>query len=235
MAFPNYTDYLTNPSNPFYLHPNENPSVVLVTPLLDNKNYHNWARLMHIALISKNKEKFIDGTFSKPPTNDPMFAQWIRCNNMVLAWFHRSVSESIAKSILSISTAAGVWSDLKNRFSQGDIFRISDIQEELYRFRQGNLDVSDYFTGLRVYWDELEDYRPIPYCKCSIACTCGGYTSMKQFREQDYVIRFLKGLNERFTHTKSHIIAKLCKLDVKVKDLKLENMNTKDVVEPLTK
>ncbi|CAJ2668236.1 unnamed protein product [Trifolium pratense] len=207
MAFPNYTDYLTNPSNPFYLHPNENPSVVLVTPLLDNKNYHNWARLMHIALISKNKEKFIDGTFSKPPTNDPMFAQWIRCNNMVLAWFHRSVSESIAKSILSISTAAGVWSDLKNRFSQGDIFRISDIQEELYRFRQGNLDVSDYFTGLRVYWDELEDYRPIPYCKCSIACTCGGYTSMKQFREQDYVIRFLKGLNERFTHTKSHIMA----------------------------
>jgi hypothetical protein len=86
---------------------------------------------------------------------------------MVLAWFHRSVSESIAKSILSISTAAGVWSDLKNRFSQGDIFRISDIQEELYRFCQGNLDVSDYFTGLRVYWDELEDYRPIHYCKCS--------------------------------------------------------------------
>ena len=41
MAFPNYTDYLTNASNLFYLHPNENPSVVLVTPLLDNKNYHN--------------------------------------------------------------------------------------------------------------------------------------------------------------------------------------------------
>ena len=180
MAFPNYRDYLTNASNPFYLHPNENPFVILVTPLLDNKNYHNWARLMHIALISKNKEQFIDGTFPKPPKNDPMLAQWIRCNNMVLAWFHRSVSESIAKSILSISTASGVWSDLKNRFSQGDIFRISDIQKELYRFRQGNLDVSDYFTGLRVYWDELEDYRPIPYCKCSIACSFGGYASMKQ-------------------------------------------------------
>jgi len=82
---------------------------------------------MHIALISKNKEQFIDGTFPKPPKNDPMLAQWIRCNNMVLAWFHRSVSESIAKSILSISTASGVWFDLKNRFSQGDIFRISDI------------------------------------------------------------------------------------------------------------
>jgi len=77
----------------------------------------------------------------------------------------------------------------------------------LYRFRQGNLDVSDYFTGLRVYWDELKDYRPISYCKCSIACSCGGYASMKQFREHDYVIRFLKGLNDHFTHTKSQIMA----------------------------
>jgi hypothetical protein len=125
---------------------------------------------------------------------------------MVLAWIHRSISESIARSVLWIDSAAGVWKNLKTRFSQGDIFRISDLQEELYKLRQGTLDISDFFTQLKVLWDELENYRPIPYCKCSIACTCGAIDSIKTYRQQDYVIRFLKGLNDKFSHTKSQIM-----------------------------
>ena len=126
--------------NQFYLHPNENPSLVLVSPFLDDKNYHTWARSMHIALISKNKERFIDGTITKPPVFDPIYAPWI----------HRSISDSIAKSVLWIDTAAGVWKNLQVRFSHGDIFRLSDIQEYLYKFRQGTLDVSNYFTQMKV-------------------------------------------------------------------------------------
>lgn len=38
-------------------------------------------------------------------------------------------------------------------------FRIFDIQEDIYRFKQGTLSVSDYFTQLEVFWDELESYR----------------------------------------------------------------------------
>ncbi|CAJ2628544.1 unnamed protein product [Trifolium pratense] len=206
MALQNYTDFPTNSANPYYLHPNENPALVLVSPSLTAKNYHTWSRSMHIALISKNKEKFIDGSLPKPPVSDPLYAPWIRCNTMVLAWIHRSISESIARSVLWIETAAGVWKNLRVRFSQSDIFRISDLQEDMYRFRQGTLDVSDYFTQLKVYWDELENYRPLPYCKCSIPCSCGVIDSVRAYREQDFVIRFLKGLNERFSHSKSQIM-----------------------------
>ena len=161
---------------------------------------------MQIALISKNKEKFIDGTLAKPLVSDPLYASWIRCNTMVLAWIQRSISESIAKSVLWIDNAAGVWKNLHIRFSHGDVFRISDIQEDLYKFRQGTLDVSNYFTQLKVVWDELENYRPIPYCSCAISCSCGAIASVKKYREQDYVIRFLKGLNEKFAHSKSQIM-----------------------------
>lgn len=206
MALQNFVDFSTNSANPYYLHPNENPALVLVSPSLTAKNYHTWSRSMHIALISKNKDKFIDGSLPKPPVSDPLYAPWIRCNTMVLAWIHRSISDSIAKSVLWIDTAAGVWKNLRIRFSQSDIFRISDLQEDLYRFRQGTLDVSDYFTQLKIYWDELENYRPIPHCKCSIPCSCGGIDSVRVYREQDYVIRFLKGLNDRFSHSKSQIM-----------------------------
>ena len=198
MAYQSFTDFSTNSSNPYYLHPNENPALVLVTPVLDDKNYHTWARSMNIALISKNKEKFIDGTLPKPPVSDVLYAPWIRCNTMVLAWIHRSISDSIARSILWIENAVDVWKNLKIRFSHGDIFRISDIQEDLYKLRQGNLDVSNYFTQMKVLWDELEAYRPITACSCAIPCSCGALASIRTYREQDYVIHFLKGLSEKF-------------------------------------
>lgn len=150
MAYQSFTDFSTNSSNPYYLHPNENLSLVLVTPLLDEKNYRTWTRLMYTALISKNKEKFIHGTLLKPPVSDVLYAPWIRYNMMVLAWIHRSISESIAKFVLWIETAVDVWKNLQTRFSQGDIFRVSNIQEDFFKFHQGNLDVSNYFTQMKV-------------------------------------------------------------------------------------
>lgn len=65
MAYHTYHDFSTNSTNLYYLHPNDNPPFILVSPLLDDKNYHSCSRSMHIALISKNKEKFIDGSLTK--------------------------------------------------------------------------------------------------------------------------------------------------------------------------
>lgn len=53
--------------NPFFVHPNENPGVVLVSALLNGANDHSWSRAMAMSLKSKNKIGFIDGTLPKPP------------------------------------------------------------------------------------------------------------------------------------------------------------------------
>ncbi|KAI5398765.1 hypothetical protein KIW84_064227 [Lathyrus oleraceus] len=107
---------------------------------------------------------------------DPLYVPWIRCNTMVLAWLHRSILKSIAMFVLYIDSANDVWHNLQLQFSHIDIFRISDLQEDLYKLRQGTFYVSKYFTQL------------------------------KKYREQDCVIRFLKELNENFTHSKSQIM-----------------------------
>lgn len=65
-----YGDYATNPTNPSYLHPNENPSLVLVTPHSDKKKYHAGAKAMKLSLISKNKLGFIDDNIEPPATGD---------------------------------------------------------------------------------------------------------------------------------------------------------------------
>jgi hypothetical protein len=163
-----FIDFATNPSNPYYLHPNENPSLILVTPLLDSKNYSSWSRAMKVALISKNKLRFVDGTFPCPSPTHALYEQWIRCNNMVLSWLQRSISESISKSILWIDKASSVWTNLELRFSQGDIFRIADIQDDLTRFQQGTLDISNYYTQLTAMWEEIDNFRPTKNCTCAI-------------------------------------------------------------------
>jgi hypothetical protein len=76
-SFDSYADFATNASNPFFLHPSENPAVELVTPPLEgNKNFQSWIRSMRLALTSKNKIAFVDGTFLTPAKSDTLYNQW---------------------------------------------------------------------------------------------------------------------------------------------------------------
>lgn len=72
------------PSSPFYIHPKENPSLILVYPPLSASNYLSWSRSMRIALLSKNKLQFIDENTPALPRTDPIYHVWERCNNLVL-------------------------------------------------------------------------------------------------------------------------------------------------------
>lgn len=83
---------------------------------------------------------------------------------MVLSWIQRSISESIVRSVLWFNRASDAWKDLQKRFSQGDVFHIADLQEDICKFQQGNLDISEFFTQLKVMWDELDTLRPPPRC-----------------------------------------------------------------------
>lgn len=47
------------PSSPLY-YPNENPSLVLTSSPLTTNNYHSWSRNTKMALLSKNKLKFVE-------------------------------------------------------------------------------------------------------------------------------------------------------------------------------
>ncbi|KAK4260423.1 hypothetical protein QN277_003540 [Acacia crassicarpa] len=185
-----------DPSSCYFMHPNENPSLVLVSSPLTGTNYHHWARAMMIALMSKNKHPFVDGSLKPPAVTDPLFSAWQRCNTMVLTWIFGSISPSIAQSVIWLNQVVDVWNDLKERFSQSNALRVAELQDELFQIRQGDLSVSDYFTKVKIIWDELLNFRPIADCSCS----------SKDYFRQDYVIRFLKGLNDRFANVRSQIL-----------------------------
>ncbi|XP_019165734.1 PREDICTED: uncharacterized protein LOC109161700 [Ipomoea nil] len=170
-------------ASPFFLHPNENPSLVLISALLDGRNYHPWARGMEMALLSKNKLGFVDGTIAMPEINDVKFPYWKRCNNMVCTWIMRSLSPEIAQTVLWAGTAERVWNTLKSRFGEADIFQVSDLHAEIHQIRQGDPNIGTYFAKLKVLWDELQAYL-----------------------DSDNLSVFLRGLNDNYVSVQSQIM-----------------------------
>ena len=125
---------------------------------------------------------------------------------MVVSWLVHSVSPSIRQSILWMDNARDIWKDLKSRYSQGDLLRISELQQEMTSIKQGDQSITDYFTKLRIIWDELESYRPDPTCSCDPKCVCDALTSMIERKQQDRIMQFLRGLNDQFNIVRSNVL-----------------------------
>ncbi|XP_058746950.1 uncharacterized protein LOC131619928 [Vicia villosa] len=110
-------DRISDPSSSIFIHPNDSPNSVAVSPKLTGPNYHYWARSMKRALGGKLKLEFIDESLPPPiDAFDPLFRAWNRCN--------------------MLENVVDVWNDLKERFSQGDLIRISELQQEIFNLKQ---------------------------------------------------------------------------------------------------
>ncbi|GAU41486.1 hypothetical protein TSUD_239620 [Trifolium subterraneum] len=151
--------------------------------------------------------RICDGSIPVPADQfDPSFRAWNRCNMLVHSWILNSVSESIAQSLIFMENAIDVWNDLRERFSQSDLVRISELQQEIYAMKQESRTVTEFYSDLKLLWEELEIYLPIPNCSCRIRCTCEAMRQARTNHTLLYIVRFLTGLNEHFSMVKSHIL-----------------------------
>ncbi|XP_041995751.1 uncharacterized protein LOC121745873 [Salvia splendens] len=141
-------------SSPYYFHPSDNPGLQLFSQVLEGSNYINWSRSMSTALLAKNKLLFVNGTLLKPQDDDLLYHAWIRCNSMVVSWIRNSLSPKICSSIMYLDDAKEIWLDLRDRFSQCDSARIYQLKQRIMSLTQGDDDINNYFTNLRIVWDE---------------------------------------------------------------------------------
>lgn len=132
--------------SPYYLHPAENPSVILIYPSLSENNYQSQSRLTKRALLSKNEIKFINGKFTTPKEDGHMFDVWERCNNIVLTWISASFSPGIVQSTIFVDNIAQLWIDMHNRFAKSDHFRLSNLLQHIHSPRQGVKSVIVFFS-----------------------------------------------------------------------------------------
>ena len=68
------------------------------------------------------------------------------------------------------------------------------------------MSITAYYTKMKILWDEMCNYRPIPVCLSGSGCCCEAVKIVKKYRDNDYVLCFLRGLNDNFAAARSQIL-----------------------------
>ncbi|KAL2936687.1 Methane monooxygenase component A alpha chain [Bienertia sinuspersici] len=130
-------------ASPLYLHPSDGTNSVTVEKLQGTSNYKEWRRDFEITLAAKRKLGFVIGGVKKDENDVFKRDCWETCNNMVISWILHSVSEQI-----------------KNLLSNGA--RKYSLNKLTYETKQQGKLVSEYYTEMKVVWEELESLSIMP-------------------------------------------------------------------------
>ena len=79
---------------------------------------------MRLALLTRNKLGFINGSFVKEDFEANMDMQWERCNALVVLLITGNVSKSLLNGILFKSDACLIWKELKEKLHEISMSRI---------------------------------------------------------------------------------------------------------------
>jgi hypothetical protein len=84
---------------------------------------------------------------------------------------------------------------------------ICQLKTSLGECKQGkNEEVSVYFGRLSRIWDELVTYVKKPTCKCE-GCTCDINKQVTDLRNENYLNRFLIGLDGNYATIRSNLLS----------------------------
>lgn len=149
--------------DPLFVHPSDNATTIQVDKLQGSSDYRARRRSMEINLSSKRKLGFLTGTVPIPTNTEPLkLEMWETCNNMVIAWLTNNVSSTIKQSIMYMSSAKEIWTNLEKRFDLTNGSRKYKLNKDLYELRQGTMSVNEFYTSLKSVWEELDSLNLLP-------------------------------------------------------------------------
>lgn len=125
----------------------------MISLKLSTNNYVPWSKSFLLVISIRNKERFLNGTITKPTTIDPLFASKTKCNNLIVAWLL-----CFSSIVFFMKSTAKIWITLKQNFSQPDDTRVRKLQDSLGNVSQGTKLVDSYFIKLKAIWEEIRNY-----------------------------------------------------------------------------
>ncbi|KAJ9563367.1 hypothetical protein OSB04_008527 [Centaurea solstitialis] len=187
--------------DPLYLHPSDTSS----TPILNFKlngtdNYKVWACAMTLALETKNKLGFVDGTCRKPTDNEVLAKQWDRCNSVVLSWILGSIVEELFLGQVFSRIASTVWNELKETYDKIDGSVTFNLYQKINSLSQNGGSVSDYYHKLNAYWRQFDALVKLP------DCTCNASVEFTKHNQLIKLMQFLMGLDDIYQPIRSSIL-----------------------------
>ncbi|XP_026444145.1 uncharacterized protein LOC113344368 [Papaver somniferum] len=186
--------------DPYVIHPSDNPSIILFSPLLQVDNYGAWVRGITKALNAKGKLGFVDGSLP-PPEDDLTHRCWKRCDDLVGSRILNYVHPDIRESCLYTASSHAIWKDLQVRFCVSNDPILFLLKSAIASIKHESMPVSLYYTKIRTLWDQYDSL-----VASMEACICGAGKHMLERLERDRAMEFLQGLHDRFSNLRSQIL-----------------------------
>ncbi|KAJ8431384.1 hypothetical protein Cgig2_027978 [Carnegiea gigantea] len=132
-------------------------SLSIQEKLVGANNCRSQRRNVEIALATKRKLEFVQGTISRRTDDDIK----VECGILAtITWIRNFMTNSIGKSILFLNSARKFWVQLEQRFSLSNGSRKYKINKEINEVKQNHLSVNEYYTR-RSFLNGLDDkYGP---------------------------------------------------------------------------
>ncbi|XP_074264560.1 uncharacterized protein LOC141587041 [Silene latifolia] len=182
-------------TSPLYLHPSDSPSLNVTQIIFDGTNYDMWSDAVKNGLDAKNKLAFLEGKVKKPVSDEEEESlegvAWRQCNAMLRSWLRNVIDPKLHPSITFAQPIEDVWEELRGRYSAGNAPRVHQLKGVLNECKQGQETVVEYYTKLKIIWDELAKYSKIKNCNC------GAAVSIAKEKEEEKVHQFLMGLDAK--------------------------------------
>ena len=189
------TDQKYKTITPYDLSANDNPGAIISQPLLNGSNYDEWAMNIRIALRSRKKFEFLDGSIPKPGTDSAYLEDWIANNHLLVGWIKQTIEPKIRSSISTREVAKDLWDIIKKRFSQKSGARLQQLRNQLVTCKQNGSLVDDYFGRLTKLWDGISECMNSKRCSCN-KCECDLNTAHDKEKETLQIHDFLSGLDD---------------------------------------
>lgn len=81
---------------------------------------------------------------------------------MVTSWILNSIAKEIVEAFLYAPSSHQLWNEIKERFGEANGPLIYQLKREISSITQENMIVAEYYTKLKMLWDELMCLLPIP-------------------------------------------------------------------------
>ncbi|KAF3771812.1 hypothetical protein EJ110_NYTH59454 [Nymphaea thermarum] len=123
----------------------------------------------------------------EPSVKTEKYTTWKEDNSIVMSWIMNNVQTDIAPTLAYYTTAKHMWTFLRQTYSHDkNVSKILQVEEELLKLQQGELELSQYFALVKAAYERLKALRP----PCQ-AC-------YKTHFEQTMVAKFLAGLSPKY-------------------------------------
>lgn len=187
--------------DPLFVSTADGPELKLISQqLTGHENYSRWSQEFRRALVTKDKDGFIDGTIPVP-SDERLARHWRKCNQLVRTWIGNCISPEVAAGLPPTEDAQRMWENIKEMYGKLDRVKIFSLMQELSDLKQGNMTVTACFNKLSSLWNELEAVEE----KLE-----GPDSTLQQYRsikEREKATRFLLILNDTYLTFRSQILA----------------------------